>query len=69
MKISARNVFPGIVRSIDMGAVNVQLTIEIAPGITIVSIVTADSVKNLSLAVGKPAYAIIKASSMMVGVD
>jgi molybdopterin-binding protein len=68
VKISARNVLPGIIRRIDMGAVNVQLAIEIAPGITIVSIVTGDSVKNLSLEVGKPAYAVIKASSVMVGV-
>ena len=69
MKISARNVLPGIIRHIETGAVNAQLTIEIAPRITIVSIVTADSVKNLGLAVGKTAYAVIKASSVMVGVD
>jgi molybdopterin-binding protein len=69
MKISARNVLPGMIRDIEMGAVNAQLTIEIAPGITIVSIVTCDSVKHLGLAVGKPAYAVIKASSVMVGVD
>jgi molybdopterin-binding protein len=69
MKISARNVLPGMIRHIEVGAVNAQVTIEIAPRITIVSIVTADSVKNLGLAVGKPAYAVIKASSVMLGVD
>jgi len=69
MKISARNMLPGMIRRIEMGAVNAQLTIEIAPGIEIVSIVTADSVKNLSLEVGRPAYAVIKASSVMVAVD
>ena len=69
MKITARNVLPGIIRRIDAAAVNAQLTIEVAPGITIVSIVTADSVKKLSLSVGMPAYAVIKASSVMVGVD
>jgi molybdopterin-binding protein len=69
MKISARNVLPGMIRHIEIGAVNAQVTIEIAPRILIVSIVTADSVKNLGLAVGKPAYAVIKASSVMLGVD
>jgi molybdopterin-binding protein len=69
MKISARNVLPGMIRNIEVGAVNAQITIEIAPRILIVSIVTADSVKNLGLAVGKPAYAVIKASSVMLGVD
>jgi len=69
MKISARNVLAGTIRNVEMGAVNAQVTIEVAPGVTIVSIVTADSVKNLGLAVGKAAYAVIKASSVMVAVD
>jgi molybdate transport system regulatory protein len=69
MKISARNVLPGMIRHIEVGAVNAQITIEIAPRILIVSIVTADSVKNLGLSVGKPAYAVIKASSVMLAVD
>jgi len=69
MKISARNVLAGTIRNVEMGAVNAQITIEVASGVTIVSIVTADSVKNLGLAVGRPAYAVIKASSVMVAVD
>jgi len=69
MKISARNVLPGMIRHIEMGAVNAQIIIEVAPEVEIVSVVTVDSVKNIGLAVGKPAYAVIKASSVMVGVD
>ena len=69
MKLSARNILRGTVRKIDMGAVNAQVTIEVAPGVTIVSIVTAESVTRLGLTQGQPAYAVIKASSVMVGVD
>jgi molybdopterin-binding protein len=69
MKLSARNTLPGTIRKIQMGAVNAQVTIEIAPGINIVSIVTVDAVENLNLSEGKRAYAVIKASSVMVGVD
>jgi molybdopterin-binding protein len=69
MKISARNVLRGTVRKIEIGAVNAQVTLEIAPGVQVVSIVTVDSVKSLGLKEGGPAYAVIKASSVMVGVD
>ena len=69
MKLSARNTLPGTIRKIEMGAVNAQVTIEVAPGINIVSIITVDAVENLSLAEGKRVYAIIKASSVMVGID
>ena len=69
MKLSARNVLRGTVRSIEIGAVNAQVTLEIAPGVTIVSIITAESVKSLKLVQGGPAYAVIKASSVMVAVD
>jgi molybdopterin-binding protein len=69
MKLSARNTLPGTVRKIDRGAVNAEVTIEVAPGITIVSIITLDAVQNLGLKEGGNAYAVIKASSVMVGVD
>jgi molybdopterin-binding protein len=69
MKLSARNSIPGTVRKIDMGAVNAEVTLEVAPGITIVSIITMDAVKRLGLKQGSKAYAVIKASSVMVGVD
>ena len=69
MKLSARNTLPGTIRKIEMGAVNAQVTIEVALGINIVSIITVDAVENLSLAEGKRVYAVIKASSVMVGID
>jgi molybdate transport system regulatory protein len=69
MKISARNTLPGTVRKIDEGAVNTEVTIELAPGLSIVSIITREAARGLKLKVGDRAYAVIKASSVMVGVD
>jgi molybdopterin-binding protein len=51
------------------GAVNVEVVIEIAPGVQVVSIITKSSAESLGLAVGKEAYAVVKASSVMVAVD
>lgn len=69
MKLSARNTLPGIIRKIEEGAVNAKVTVELAPGLVIVSIITLDAAKNLRLKVGDRAYAVIKASSVMIGVD
>ena len=69
MKLSARNALPGVVRKIEPGAVNAEVTIEIAPKLTIVSVITLDAVSNLKLKVGDQAYAVIKASSVMIAVD
>jgi molybdopterin-binding protein len=69
MKLSARNSLPGIVKSIEPGAVNAEVKIEVAQGVTIVSIITLDAIKSLNLKVGDRAYAIIKASSVMVAID
>ena len=69
MKISARNTLKGVVKRIDQGAVNTEVTIELPGGIEIVSIITKRSVVDLGLAVGKPAYAVVKASSVMLAVD
>jgi len=69
MKLSARNSLPGIVRKIDEGAVNAEVTIEIATGLNIVSVITLDAIRSLKLKIGDRAYAVIKASSVMVAVD
>lgn len=69
MQLSARNALPGIVRTIEPGAVNAEVTIELAPGLLIVAVITLDAVNNLQLKVGNSAYAVIKASSVMIAVD
>jgi molybdopterin-binding protein len=69
MKISARNQLKGTVVSIQEGAVNAIVGIKIASGDIVTATVSMSSVKELGLEVGKEAYAIIKATSVMVGVE
>lgn len=69
MKLSARNVLKGKVIKITRGAVNAEVTLELAGGIQVVSIITNTSVANLELKEGKQAYAVVKASSVMIAVD
>jgi molybdopterin-binding protein len=69
MKISARNVLAGTVKSIHEGPVSTEVVIEVAQGVEIVSTITTGSAKNLGLKVGSKAHAIIKASSVMVATD
>ncbi|MEI6860539.1 MAG: molybdopterin-binding protein [Shewanella sp.] len=69
MKISARNSLCGTIKSIVEGSVNNEVVIELAPGIEITSVVTKASCEKLGLKVGGTAYAIIKASNVMVAVD
>jgi molybdopterin-binding protein len=69
MRISARNTLKGVVKRIEPGAVNAEVILELPGGLEIVSIITKKSVADLGLSVGKAAYAVIKASSVMLGVD
>ena len=69
MKLSARNVLKGSIKAIEVGAVNVEVVVQVAPGLEIVSIITKKSCEDLGLKVGKEAYVVIKASNVMFGVD
>lgn len=69
MKISARNMIKGVVTAIEVGAVNDEITVEIAPGVVLTSVITKKSCESLQLEIGKEAYVIIKASNVMLGVD
>jgi molybdate transport system regulatory protein len=67
MKISARNVFEGTIQSVTKGAVNAEVTLLLRDGANIVAIITNSSADSLNLEKGKAAYAIIKASEVIVG--
>jgi molybdopterin-binding protein len=69
MKISARNVLKGKVRSMTPGAVNSEVTIALPGGLEVVAIITKRSAKSLGLKKGKAVYAVIKASNVMIAVD
>jgi molybdopterin-binding protein len=69
MKISARNAIKGTVKSVTLGAVNAEIILEISPNIEVVSTITKSSAETLGLAVGKEAYAVIKASDVLIAID
>jgi len=69
MKLSARNVIKGIIKDIKEGPISTLAVIEIAPGVEIVSVITTDGADSLKLEIGQSAYAIIKASNVMLGMD
>ena len=66
MKTSARNQFSGKVVDLKEGAVNDEITLEIQGGQRIVAAITRDSSDSLSLTIGAEAFALIKASSVIV---
>jgi molybdopterin-binding protein len=69
MKLSARNVLKCKVKQVTPGAVNSEIILELPGGTEIVSIITKTSAERLGLAKGKEAYALIKASNVMIAVD
>ena len=69
MKISARNILKGKVKTMKTGSVNDEIAVELPGGSEIISIITKSSAEGLGLAPGKEVYIIIKASNVMIGVD
>lgn len=69
MNLSARNQFKGKITKIQEGAVNAIVSIDIGGGNTVMATISMNAVKELGLSVGKEAYAVIKATSVMVGID
>lgn len=66
MRTSARNQFLGTVAAIRSGAVNDEVTLTVAGGASIVAIVTRESTATLGLTPGATAYALVKASSIVL---
>ena len=69
MKLSARNVIKGTVKAVEIGAVNAEVVVEVAPGVEMTSIITKNSCEALGLEAGKEAYVVVKASNVMIGVE
>jgi molybdopterin-binding protein len=68
-KVSARNVLNGTVAAVHDGAVDSEVTLKLSSGTELVAIITKESVHALGLKAGESATAIVKASSVLVGVD
>ena len=69
MRLSARNQFSGKITAINEGVVNAIVTMEVCGGHTITATISMAAVKDLGLAVGKDAVAVIKATSVMFGIN
>lgn len=69
LAVSARNKIKGTVSEIKDGAVNCEVIITTPAGLTVTAIVTEDAKKELSITKGDSVYAIIKASSILVGAN
>lgn len=69
MKLSARNQIKGTVTEVVTGATTSHVRIDIGGGTIITASITNAAVAELALAPGKPAFAVIKASDVMVGVE
>ena len=64
-RLSARNRFAGVVRSIEVDGVMALVELEAGP-YTVIAAVTRDAVEELGLAEGSPATATVKATSVML---
>mgnify|MGYP002624718852 FL=1 len=69
MRLSARNQLKGTIVDIQEGAVNGIVKLDIGGGNVISSTISMNAIRELELAVGKTAYAVIKATSVMIGID
>ena len=69
MKLSARNQFKGKVVDIQEGAVNGIVKIDIGGGNVMSATISMNAIRELGLEVGKEAFAVVKATSVMVGID
>jgi molybdopterin-binding protein len=68
MKISARNQLQGTIVKVAKGATTAHVQIEVG-GTTLTASITNEAVDELKLAKGQKAYAVIKASDVMIGID
>lgn len=69
MKISARNQLKGTVVEVTKGATTSHVRIDIGGGVIVTASITNEAVDQLKLAKGSAAWAVVKASDVMVAVD
>lgn len=69
MRTSARNHFTGVIADVKHGAVNDEILLRTKDGLEVVAIITHGSAVSLGLEAGRAAFALVKASSVIVMVD
>jgi molybdopterin-binding protein len=68
MKLSARNVLKGTIDAVQKGQTTAHVRINVG-GTIVTASITNEAVDELKLKAGQTAYAVIKASDVMVGID
>jgi molybdopterin-binding protein len=69
MKISARNQLKGTVKKLTVGPVQTEVQLELPGGQVLISVITTASAQGLELSEGREAYAIVKASNLLIAVE
>ena len=69
MKLSARNQLKGKIVAVTKGQTTAHVRIDIGGGVIVTSSITNEAVDELGLTAGSSAYAVIKASDVMIAVD
>ena len=69
MKASARNQWEGQVSTVEVGAVNAEVSLALRGGTTLIASITRDSVSSLGLEKGKSVLALVKAPHIIVVTD
>jgi len=69
VRLSARNIIKGKVLEVTKGATTAHVKLDIGGGVVVFASITNEAVESLALKVGESAYAVIKASDVMVGKD
>ena len=69
MRLSARNIIKGKIPDVTLGATTAHVKIDVSGGTVITASITNEAVEALALRVGDSAYAVIKATDVMVGKD
>ncbi|MFW6222464.1 MAG: TOBE domain-containing protein [Bacteroidota bacterium] len=67
MEISARNKIKGTITEVKIGSVMAKVSLKIADGTIINSMITIDSVEDMNLKVGDEVHAIVKSTEVMIG--
>ena len=66
LRFSARNMLRGVIKQVIWGAVNVEIRLEVAPGLELISVITKASAEELGLEEGLEVYAVIKSNNIMI---
>jgi molybdopterin-binding protein len=69
MKLSTRNQWYGTIKAIKHGNIVSEVTLEIAPNVSVTAIVSKTSVEFLGLEIGSKAYALIKSTEIALAID